>query len=115
MKRYPKTSFALIVLILLGAYSHSWTYTPFGRLDYREAFSLHVMTFTYRHYKPDPNVDFEVPLTLNLLFMISDMLPAEEVGSVKDITIPGKDSTTPARVYRPKGVDGTQSLPVIVY
>lgn len=113
-KKYPKTIVALIILILAIAYSYSWTYTPYGRLDYRAALSLHLMTFTY-NYKPDPNKDFEVPLPVNLIYSLSDLLPTEKVDAVKAITIPGKDVTIPARVYWPEGVNKTQAVPLIVY
>jgi acetyl esterase len=114
LRKYPKTIVALIVLILAIAYSYSWTYTPYGRLDYRAALSLHLMTFTY-HYKPDPNKDFEIALPVNLIYSLSDWLPTEKVDAVKNITIPGKGVTIPARVYWPQGVDKTQAVPIIVY
>lgn len=114
-KRHPKKTLALAILVIAVIYSYSWTYTPHGRLDYRAAVSLHTMSFTYEHFKPDPNTDFEMPLPVNLIYALSDLMPNEKVAEVKDINIPGKDVTIPARAYWPQGVDRTQPLPVIVY
>lgn len=114
-KQHPKKLIALIVLIIAVAYSYSWTYTPHGRLDYRAAVSLHTLSFTYEHFKPDPDVDFEIPLPVNLIYALSDLMPSEKVAETKDLEIPGKGVTIPARAYWPQGVDRSQPLPVIVY
>lgn len=114
-KQHPKKIIALIVLLLAVAYSYTWTYTPHGRLDYRAAVSLHTMSFTYKNFKPDPNVDFEIPLPINLIYSLSDLVPREKVDETKDLKIPSNGITIPARAYWPQGVDRTQPLPVIVY
>lgn len=114
-KQHPKKIIALIVLIIAIAYSYTWTYTPNGRLDYRAALSLHTMSFTYKNFKPDPNIDFEIPLPINLIYSLSDLMPSEKVAETKDIKIPNNDVTIPARIYWPKGVDRTEPLPTIVY
>ena len=114
IKRHFKTIIALILLVFAVAYTYTWTYTPYGRLDYRAAASLHLMTFTY-HYKPDANKDFEVPLVINLIYSLSDLLPTERVEAFEDISIPGRDGAIPARVYWPSGVDRSQPMPIIVY
>ena len=114
-KQHPKKMIALILLIIAVAYSYTWTFTPHGRLDYRAAVSLHTLSFTYNHFKPDPNVDFEIPLPINLIYALSDLVPSEKVAEVKDLKIPGKNFSIPARAYWPQGVDRTQPLPVIVY
>jgi acetyl esterase len=113
-KRHPKTAVALIVLLLLIGYSYRWTYTPYGRLDYPAALSLHLLTFPYTH-KPDPQSDFKVRLQINLLYIISSMLPQETVGKVKDIVIPGPGVELPARVFWPVDPVDAQSAPLIVY
>jgi acetyl esterase len=114
-KRHPKKLIALAVVVLAIAYSYSWTYTSYGRLDYRAAVSLHTLSFTYKDFKPDPNINFEMPLPINLIYALSDLVPSEKIAATKDLKIPGKDFTIPARVYWPQGVDRSQLLPVIVY
>lgn len=114
-KQHPKKIIASIILIVAIAYSYTWTYTPHGRLDYCAAVSLHAMSFTYKNFKPDPNIDFEIPLPINLIYSLSDLMPSEKVAETKDLTIPSNDNTISARAYWPQGVDKTQPLPVIVY
>lgn len=114
-KQHPKKIIALVLLIVAIGYSYTWTFTPHGRLDYRAAVSLHTMSFTYTHFKPDPTMDFEIPLPINLIYGLSDLMPSEKVGEVKDLKIPGKGVIIPARAYWPQGVDRSQLLPVIVY
>jgi acetyl esterase len=113
-KKYPKTTIVLIVLLVAAAYSYTWTRTPYGHLDYRAALSLHVATFNY-NYKPDPKKEFSIPLPVDLIYSLSDLVPKEEVSDVKDLTIPGKDLIIPARVYWPKEMSGPAPAPLIVY
>lgn len=115
LKQHPKKIIALIALIIAIAYSYTWTYTPHGRLDYRAAASLHTMSFTYNHFKPIPSMDFEIPLPINLIYSLSDLMPNEKVAETKDIKIPGNGIDIPARVYWPQNGDRNQPLPVIVY
>lgn len=112
--RYPKTTIVLVVLAAAIAYSYSWTCTPYGRLDYRAAVSLHLLTFPYT-IQPDPNSDFEMRLPINLIYSLSSMLPSEAVSDTRDVEIPGKAGAIPARVYWPAKVDRTKPSPVIVY
>lgn len=115
LKQHPKKIIALIILAIAIAYSYTWTYTPHGRLNYLAAVSLHTMSFTYKNFKPDPNMDFEIPLPINLIYTFSDLMPSEDVAETKDLKIPGNGVTIPARAYWPEDVDRTQLLPVIVY
>lgn len=114
-KQHPKKIIALIIFIAAVAYSYTWTYTPHGRLDYRAALSLNTLSFTYNNFKPDPKVDFEMPLPVNLIYSLSDLAPSEKVSETKDIKIPSNNTDIHARAYWPQGVDRTQPLPVIVY
>jgi len=112
VKRY------LILILVLAAlgYSYSWTYTPHGRLDYRAALSLHLLSFNLQNFRPSPDIDFEFDLPVNLIYAFSDKLPKEEMSKIEDITIPGDGLEIPARIYWPKGLDKQQTpLPVIVY
>ncbi len=115
LKRHPKKALLLALLIAAIAYSYSWTFTPHGRLDYRAALSLHLLSFTVNH-KPDPDIDFEIPLDANLIYMFSDLLPTEQVARTQDIEIPAGDAKIPARIYWPAGSDDAAGpLPLIVY
>lgn len=106
---------ALIIFVIAVAYSYTWTYTPYGRLNYLAAVSLHTMSFTYSNFKPDPNLDFEIPLPVNLIYSLSDLMPHEKVAEAKDLKIPSNGIDIPARAYWPQNTDRTQPLPVIVY
>ncbi len=108
--------FALLALLLVGiAVSWSWTYTPHGRLDYRAALSLHLLTFD-RTFQPDPESDFEMTMPVNLAYALSRMLPEEEVAKTRDVSIQGDGVTVPARVYWPRGwQENGPPRPVIVY
>ena len=99
-KKNPKTFIALLLLLVAFAVSYSWTYTPFGKLDYRAALSLHLLSFEMA-YQPDPNSDFEFNLPINLIYPLSAMLPKDPVSKVQDVTIPGDGVDIPARIYWP--------------
>ncbi len=114
LNQHPKKIIALIILVIAVAYSYTWTYTPHGHLDYRAAVSLHTMSFTY-NYKPTPNKDFEIPLPVNLIYTLSDLMLNEKVAETKDLQIPSNGTTIPARAYWPQDVDRDQPLPAIVY
>lgn len=114
IKKYPKSIIAVIVLIVAIAYSYRWTYTPYGRLDYRAAVSLHAFSFTV-NYKPDPTVDFELPLPMSLIFLLDVVIPKEAVDKTQDVAIPGEGIKIPARIYWPKNFDSTKAAPIIAY
>ena len=115
-KKPIKRFVALTVLLAAFALTYSWTYTPHGRLNYLAAFSLNLLSFTYKDFQPDPNVDFRFNLPVNLIFSISSLLPKEQVLKTEDINIPAEGMTIPARIYWPAGTEQTkQALPVIVY
>ncbi|MBP6724691.1 MAG: alpha/beta hydrolase [Halioglobus sp.] len=115
LRKYPKTFLALVVLAVMIAISYSWTFTPHGRLDYRAAVSLRLLSFE-RTMQPDPNVDFEVKLPVNLVYALSFALPKEDLQEISDIVIPARDAEIPARIYRPiVGAARAASLPVIVF
>lgn len=104
-----------VVLALLAAffaYSYTWTNTPYGKLDWRAAFSLKVMT-------PEIAIDhggMKIPMPINGLFAVSALLPTESVARTQDVKIPAGALQIPARVYWPEGYDKAKgALPVIVY
>lgn len=115
---------ALLLLLLVGiGYSYTWTYTPDGRLDYRAAASLKLLSFEHS-FQPDPELDFEFKLPVNLIYAANGLLPTEKVSKTEDVRIPGVNSDgeadgqheVPARVYWPaKAIHAAQPLPVIVY
>lgn len=108
--------YLVLIIIAAGlAYAYRATYTPYGRLDYRAALSLRLLSIPMT-IRPDPDSDLAFSMPINSFYMISLILPKEKVSKVKDVTIPGKGVEVPARVYWPEGADATQSpLPLIVY
>ncbi len=118
MKLTKKSLVGLLALLLVAAFatvSYRWTFTPYGRLDYRAALSLHLLSFE-RIIQPDPDVDFELPIPVNLIYAISFALPAENIARKEDLVIPAGDLTLPARAYWPDNLDDLRDpLPVIVF
>jgi acetyl esterase len=113
-----KSLAGLLVLLLVIAFaviSYRWTFTPHGRLDYRAALSLHLLSFE-RVIQPDPAVDFELPIPVNLIYAVSFALPAEDVSKTEELAIPTGDAELPARAYWPLDTDRSEKpLPVIVF
>jgi acetyl esterase len=103
-----------VLLVAFAAISYSWTYTPHGRLDYRAAVSLKLLSFE-RVIKPDPEVDFELPIPVNLIYAISFALPSEDVERVEDRVIPGEGGEIPIRIYWPTETEGSKAPPVTVF
>jgi acetyl esterase len=104
-----------IALVGVCGFTYRWTFTPYGRLDWRAALSLNLLTFDYT-FQPHPDTDFEITLPINLVYPVSMVLPSEDVRKVEDIAIPADGRSIPARVYWPDSSDpGDGSLPVIVY
>jgi acetyl esterase len=106
----------LILALLAGflAYSYTWTNTPYGKLDWRAAFTLRTLTFAVPIEHGEARKQ-KIAIPINILFALSPLLPAENVQSTKDIKIAG-DVTIPARVYWPTGYDKAKPAPpVIVY
>ena len=115
MRKYFKTIVTLIAVTTVIAITYSWTFTPHGRLDYRAALSLHLLSFN-RTIRPDPGSDFEMVLPVNLIYALSFALPKEDVYKQQDIAIPGQGVEIPARVYWPTAAQTPDSpLPVIVF
>lgn len=113
--KYKKTTFLLVVILIALGISYSWTFTPHGRLDYRAALSLKLLSFTTT-IKPHPGSDFELTLPVNLIYGLSAKLPLAQVSRTEDIRIPSAAGEIPARVYWPAGFDDSQAPPaVIVY
>jgi acetyl esterase/lipase len=113
-RRSRRLFVVLLLLIAAVGWSYSWTYTPHGRLDYRAALSLRLPTVPWA-VRPDPGSDFELPLRLNLVFVLSMLLPQEEVSRVEDVAILAAVEV-PARVYWPATTKGAAvPLPVIVH
>lgn len=109
------TLFLLVAMLLAFAYTFSWTYTPHGRLNYLAAFSLHLLSFGYK-FKPDPELDFEIKLPVNLLYGVGVLWPKKKVGRIEDIQFSSGDAEIAARVYWPRAFNEASSpLPIIVY
>lgn len=107
-------TYTLLFLCIGGiAITYSWTFTPHGRLDYRAALSLHLLTFE-RTLVPDPGSDFEFSIPVNLVFGLSAMLPSAKAAEVKDLVVPSEARDIPVRVYWPERVDNAPP-PIIVY
>lgn len=102
MKKRTYVLGALLLLIaVLFAISWSWTYTPHGRLDYRAALTLKLLSFEAT-IQPQPDSDFEITMPVNLAYGLSDKLPPEKVSRTEDLSIETDDGRTiPARVYWP--------------
>lgn len=113
-KRYILGAVLVLAAILFGI-SWSWTYTPHGRLDYRAALSLKLLSFNAT-LKPQPDSDFEITMPVNLAYSLSDKLPPEKVSRTEDVTIDAEDTVIPARVYWPLDFeDHDRPPPVTVY
>jgi len=107
--------FVLALPVVLAGLTYSWSFTPHGRLDYRAAFFLNLLTFEAT-FQPDPASDFELTIPINLAFPLSALLPREDVQRTEDVAIPGAEGEVPARVYWPDSSDAAAaSPPVIVY
>lgn len=109
----------LLAFIGFGIWTYSWTFTEHGRLDYRAALSLHLLTFE-RKFRPRPATDFELDMPVNLAFGLSMLMPRDEVSQVEDRTIRGPESELPIRIYWPEAVAGdgegtSRPPPVLVY
>lgn len=113
-KRYLALGLLGVAAVAFGLLSYSWTFTPFGRLDYGAAVSTRALSVDFR-MKPDPNSNLEFTLPLNAYFAISPLLPKEEVRETRDIAIDNGGVSVPARVYWPRGSSADQTLPVVVY
>ena len=96
---YLFTGIALCMVFLFLSYK--LTHTPHGQLDYLAALSLNFLTFKHK-LKPDPGMDFHLPLPVNLLYPLSSLLPNEPVSKTEDLKIKGGEGEIPARVYWPK-------------
>ncbi|WP_439133576.1 alpha/beta hydrolase [Pseudomaricurvus sp.] len=118
LKKHPILYTFLAAFLIFIAITYSWTYTPHGRLDYRAALSLHLLSFEL-DYQPDPDVNFEFKLPVNLIYGLSAALPNESVSKTEDITIPSDGTEIPARIYWPEnkesGSPDNQALPIMVY
>ena len=105
----------LLVALAVLVVGCGWTETPHGKLDFRAALSLHLLTFE-QEIKPDPDVDFEFTMPVNLAYAISAVMPKEDVAKFEDISIPNNGIVISARVYWPAtSADATELPPVIVY
>ena len=106
----------VLPLVVLFGITWSWTYTPYGRLDYRAAVSLKLLSFEAT-IKPDPGSDFEITIPVNLAYALSDRLPHETVSRTEDVRIESGDgSIVPARVYWPADFESYhQPPPVTLY
>lgn len=112
-KKYPKTFVFLIILVVAFAITYSWTFTPHGRLDYRAALSLKLLSFTTT-IQPHEGSDFEITLPVNLAYGLSNMLPAEKVDRTEDVVIPSPEGDIPARVYWPADFDRLDAPPPVI-
>lgn len=91
------------------------TFTPHGRMSYSAALSLKWLSFEHR-IKPSPDSDLEIPLPINLVYILSMMLPKEPVAATRDVSIPSGTEQIGGRLYWPRqSRDGDEPLPLIVY
>jgi acetyl esterase len=104
---------ALLLCSAFAALSWAWTFTADGRLDYRAALSLNLLTFSVP-FKPDKDIDFKLRLPVNFLFAIDAIFPKAKMHRIQDVTIGDADASVPARVYWPAQVSGPKP-PLIVY
>lgn len=115
VRRFKKRYLALALLAGFLAYSYTWTSTPYGKLDWRAAFTLRTLTFAVPIEHGETKKQ-KIAIPINILFALSPLLPAENVQTTRDIKIPGNGVTIPARVYWPTGYDKAKPAPpVIVY
>jgi len=112
-KRNAVAVFTLVVLVVLSGLTYRWTFTPYGRLDWRAALSLNLMTFDYT-FQPDPNDAFQLTLPINLLYPLSMALPAEGVRKVEDVTLSAAERRIPARIYWPESDAADEAPPPII-
>ncbi len=113
LRNHPKSIIFTLILIGAIAYTYSWTYTDYGRLDYRAAVSLHLLSFE-RPYKPDPTSDFEFELPINLIYAFSGLLPKAEMAKIADVEIAGDGGPIPARVYWPQSLSAESTPPALI-
>lgn len=114
VRRFKKRYLILALFAAFLAYSYTWTNTPYGKLDWRAAFTLRTLTFDVPIEHGETKKQ-KIAIPINALFALSPLLPAEDVQATKDVKIPGQGVTIPARIYWPTGYDKTRPPPVIVY
>lgn len=103
----------ILLLAAFAALSWSWTFTPDGRLDYRAAFSLRALAFTIP-FRPDKDIDFKMPLPVNMIYPLDALLPRARMHRTEDVTITHGEVEVPARIYWPVAHNETRP-PLIVY
>jgi len=114
-KRHILAAVVLVALLVVSGLTYAWTFTPYGRLDWRAALSLKLLTFEHT-WQPDPRSDFEMTLPINLLYPMSMALPAEDVARTRDLAVPADGRTIPVRAYWPASDTPEDApRPVIVY
>lgn len=117
LKRHPIIYGLLLIVIGLLVFVYIRSLTPYGRMDYRAAFSQTLLSFDHT-VKPDPDVDFELSGPVNLFYALSMALPDEDVARVEDVSFPGlgDDPAVKGRLYWPEGYEeGDAPLPFIIY
>lgn len=113
VKRHPILTTVWLLLIGCVGYSYSWTQTEHGKLDYRAAVSLHLLSFETK-FSPDPEMDFSFELPVNLIYAMSGLLPKAAVAKTEDVVIAKEDVDIPARIYWPLRPSSEQP-PIWVY
>ena len=73
-KRHVAAAIAALASTGVAGLTYHWTFTPHGRLDWRAAFSLRLLTFDYT-FRPDPRSEFELTLPINLFYPLSPIDP----------------------------------------
>src|SRR6202012_2793647 len=99
-KRYVALLAVVLAAVAFAVVSYRWTFTPYGRMDYRAALSTHLPLPSVTIH-PAPTSMFAMRIPLNLFFVVTPILPVESVHAVKDVSIPGKSVNVPARIYWP--------------
>ena len=103
------------ILIVFVSMTYPWTRTPYGRLDYRVALSLRLLTFNI-NIKPNPATKTKILMPLNLVYPLSALLPKEKEAQVEDTRIPGSADSILIHTYWPEAKESLKSpAPLIVF
>jgi len=113
LRKRPIITALLLIIVGFAAYSYTWTQTEHGKLDYRAAFALQLLSFETT-FTPDPEIDFSVELPVNLIYALSGLLPKADVAKTQDVTLQSGETEIPARIYWPLS-PASEQLPVWVY
>ncbi len=89
-------------VLTLAAISYSWTFTPYGRLDYLAALTVNLLTFE-RKVRPGVRQPVDEPKRVNYAFGLSMRLPKESVANIINREVVSTAGNVPIRIYIPQG------------